>query len=920
MPVFRPILAFLLLASPSSAFAIRPNDDSALSIELASGAAARIQPDVEVRPIALGEGRWNAMWDRQTKVPLRIWGSGISAPRSEGNALAAEEFSRAFLAQHIALLAPGSAIEDFELASNVLSGGVRSVGFVQSRRGVKVARGQISFRFKFDRMIAVASEAFPNLQVEIGPRRISPRLAMQVALQWTDGRVERVNDPVIRAVVLEDGTIAAAHVIPVIVSTRNPIGRWEVDIDAVTGRPFARRQTLLFGAGSLQYNVPERRPGGTRWDAPAKLTDVGIDGATVRTADDGTLSWTSTSAVRVATSVTGSLVDVTNGDGTARATATLELSDGGAAIWNEAADEKKDAQLTAFIAARTARDYMEGLVPNLRVLNAQLPVVVNIADVCNAFSDGLSINFFQSGSGCENTARLPDVVRHEYGHTIHFHAIIPGVGDFESALSEGGADYLAATMVNDSGMGRGFFFTDDPLRELDPSDRERIWPTDIDRDPHETGLIFAGAMWDLRKLMIEKYGMERGVELTDRLWYGVFERATSIPTSYVEVLVGNDDDGDLDNGTPDMCAVTDVFRAHGLAGATDAGLDIGTVSLDGWNVSLPVTEKGLCPGFEVTSATMVWERRGSPGSGATLPMTKDGDVYKAAIPEQDAGNVVRYRVTLEVASGEILNYPDNAADPFYETFIGTVTPIYCTDFESDPMDQGWSHEMIRGSGMRARDEWEWGSLNSDPSSGDPSRAFSGDNVVGNDIGLTQFGFGTYQRNKVEELKSPVIDVSGHQVVRLQYRRWLTVEDADFDQAEILVGDTQLWSNFASADGMGGTNHIDREWRFHDVDLTSVVEQTGAQIQIIYRLTSDDGYQLGGWTIDDFCLMGWDAPPPPEMPPPEMPPPEMMMPMPDDPGPKLIEDEGGCGCTSARTSGSIAIGWLLLGLALLVRRR
>ncbi len=119
------------------------------------------------------------------------------------------------------------------------------------------------------------------------------------------------------------------------------------------------------------------------------------------------------------------------------------------------------------------------------------------------------------------------------------------------------------------------------------------------------------------------------------------------------------------------------------------------------------------------------------------------------------------------------------------------------------------------------------------------------------------GLGTYQRNKVEELTSPLIDVSGHEQVRLQYRRWLTVEDGDFDQAEILSGDTQLWTNLAS--GGRGLDHVDREWRFHDVDLTSAAAQNGGQIQLTYRLTSDGGVQLGGWTLDDFCIVGVEGP-------------------------------------------------------------
>src|SRR5687768_17216382 len=113
-------LSILALLVPSTALAFRPIDDRRAAIELAGGEVVRPQIDVEHRRVSL-PGRWQAMFDRHTGVPVRIWGGGIEAPKSERSPQAAEQFSRAFLAEHLALLAPGASIEDFELVSNVLS-------------------------------------------------------------------------------------------------------------------------------------------------------------------------------------------------------------------------------------------------------------------------------------------------------------------------------------------------------------------------------------------------------------------------------------------------------------------------------------------------------------------------------------------------------------------------------------------------------------------------------------------------------------------------------------------------------------------------------------------------------------------------------------------------------------------------------
>ena len=49
--------------------------------------------------------RWQALWDGDTGAPLRVFGAGIAAPGTVANARVAEDFSRAFLADHLDLLA-----------------------------------------------------------------------------------------------------------------------------------------------------------------------------------------------------------------------------------------------------------------------------------------------------------------------------------------------------------------------------------------------------------------------------------------------------------------------------------------------------------------------------------------------------------------------------------------------------------------------------------------------------------------------------------------------------------------------------------------------------------------------------------------------------------------------------------------------
>ena len=63
---------------------------------------------------------------------------------------------------------------------------------------------------------------------------------------------------------------------------------------------------------------------------------------------------------------------------------------------------------------------------------------------------------------------------------------------------------------------------------------------------------------------------------------------------------------------------------------------------------------------------------------------------EAILPEQDAGNVIQFKITVTLGNGEEVYFPRNPASPEYETFVGEVVPLYCTDFELDPELDGWS--------------------------------------------------------------------------------------------------------------------------------------------------------------------------------------------------------------------------------------
>ncbi|HZO16094.1 MAG TPA: hypothetical protein VFB62_22625, partial [Polyangiaceae bacterium] len=354
-------------------------------------------------------GRWVASWDDATKVPSRIFGTGIQAPGTVAFADAAEIFARTFLERHLELLAPGALPGDFELASNVVHGGQRVVAFVQKAAGLRVLGGQLSFRFKNDRLFVIASQALPNVHVTPRPLTLSEADLQMEAEHWigmdygADALASDVTGPFVLPIV-RDGYVADYRIVMrVTVDTRAMVSRWAVFLDADSGVPVAREQLLRFATGTVMYNVPVRRPTDVRADYPARSATLLVDAVSATTDDNGVLTFADGAPVQVASALAGPLVSVNN-DAGPNASTIFTLDPGGTIVWNAANEPEIDAQLTSFIHARIAKDHGLGLAPDLSgFIDNLLPVNVNISDLCNAFYDGQAINFFQEGGPCENT-------------------------------------------------------------------------------------------------------------------------------------------------------------------------------------------------------------------------------------------------------------------------------------------------------------------------------------------------------------------------------------------------------------------------------------------------------------------------------------------------------------------------------------
>ncbi len=822
---------------------------------VAAGRAPRMSRVLERTAVP---GGWQGLRDRDTGVLTQLWGNYVDVPGAMRDSAIAERAARAFLATHLDRLAPGARLDDFVLVTNRVDGtpagsaagwprgfsdrARRTVAFRQVWNGLRVVGGQVHVVFAHDRLFVAGSEALPRVQLAMpragraSPARAEAWLRSETRLAATARPTgERVVLPIVHGA----GDIEY-HVADVLDATA-PAGRWDVYV-APDGAPLLRVNRLSYATSTLRFDVGERRPTGPRRLAPANRTNILVDGTATVTGADGSFTWPGTAPAVVEPSVVGALVQVVN---TAGALATAQLiaqpgaqpgtQPGPPVDWSLATDEFGDAQLTAYIYATVAKDRARGMHPSLAWLDQALQVHVNEDLSCNAFSTGDDIHFFRKDAMCENTARLADVVLHEFAHSFHTQSIIPGAGAFNQPMSEGIADFFAANILEDTGIGRGFNFDDTAVRELDPVGTELRFPDDVNGSPHLSGLIIAGALWDLRKALIAELGATQGIAVTEQIYVGILQHARDMPTSYLAALTADDNDGDLGNGTPHGCAIETAFGRHGLAGATFEPTTISVPAVSGTTVSFAVTvPTGPCVRPQVTAMSLTWQL--GTGDATTLALTAQGAAWSATLPTQPDNTIILYKAVATFADGSTANLPDNPADPLYQLLVGTPTPIWCESFDADPQ---WM--------QIGQEEWEVAPPSFDF---DAPAAFTGQNVLGTNVRT----LGTYNAFNFTSIVTPPLDASGYEHVHLQFRRWLTVEDGTFDTASVEINGETVWQNATST--ATNIDHVDKEWRLFDVELTPSASVTPpAAVTIAWSLDPDGTRQLGGWNIDDVCLVG-----------------------------------------------------------------
>jgi len=602
------------------------------------------------RAAAALPGSWTAEVDRRTGAVEFIEGSGLPWIPGNGNRLSAGELGLesdgaidlALLESRARALLPaleaamGLTGETLSLNPNRSGQPGEHLWFVDFdvlRDGLRISGARVVFRINNGNLIQIGSENLPAPGTPTPKVRISADEALRVVERHVGGfwRVDEILEPGTLRLLPVDLPSARggyetgrgrglAAVWEILFVRDGVVGTWRARVDATSGallefydvnhytkakvtggaferdRPAAER-VLAMPWANVASGVYANSAGVYEFSGSTATTT--LNGKYVRVSDScGTISKSSDAAGAIAL-------------GTSTGTDCTTPGSGGAG--------NTHASRTQFYSLNRAKEAARGWLPSNSWLNAQLTANVNINQVCNAYWNGSSVNFFRSGSGCANTGELPGVALHEYGHGLDSN---DGNGSSpDNGTGETYGDITAALATHQSCIGNGFLSSNcsgygnactacTGVRDIDWAKHSNNVPSTVGnftqaicpnpsasnpnykgpcgKEGHCESLVSSEAVWDLAARDLPTPGTGAAWAIVDRLWYLSRSTATAaftcVKTTTPWTANGcstgslwrvfravDDDDGNLTNGTPHGGALYAAFNRHGIACTTDAG-------------------------------------------------------------------------------------------------------------------------------------------------------------------------------------------------------------------------------------------------------------------------------------------------------------------------------------------------------------
>lgn len=845
---------------------------------------------------------WRSVMNASTRLPHRAFGPALEVP---GNNLT--EKAASFVANDLAAFG----IEfDGEWTIQNSTGRHQWAFANQSIEGIRVEGGNIITKWWNDQLVMWGADWFRDVEIPTGEQLslMAIEEAASAGLELDEWSAPQLD--IVRLVALPgvQGTQEWHLVQTIFINGR--VGaiprRYETWVDVHSGEVLMRQNRVVHIDGRVSMpasdSKPERVVKRMGLDSPAEAMVISgvikstinemypyeasiemplpmlflpIPGGSVTTDIDGSFISTASGSEFTVVDLSGSWSTVYTGGNTPQV--GVQFEDGYNDVNLDALGNVKER--SAYRSVTLIHEHMKSYMPNFNGLDFSLTTNIDVEGECNAFYDGISVNFYDTGGGCNPTSLIADVVWHEYGHGINdYYYNSLGAGFNNGAMNEGYADLWAMSLGDIAEIGKGFYTdNEDGIRKYDAD--PKVYPEDLVGEVHADGEIICGAWYDTHLLMGGDWDatMELFIDAYPGLQATVQNgnEGQAYTDVLIDVLQADDDDGDLSNGTPNAAAIVEGFDLHGISVFSYAEIDHSPVEFaTAEEVLLIEAETEIVFPYNLYfDAVRLWYQTEAGGEWTELEMENEegSSTFTASIPAQEEGSVVAYYMGITDDFGGIAAVTPfasaNAPYPNLPNFVLVgVEPILVNDSDEYSDFGGWT-TGLPGVDDATTGIWEESiPVGSYAEVNDPSTIVAP--TSDHTIGLAGYAFITGLNPGVNDgigandvdagkttLVSPIIDLTAFEDPIMTYWRWYANAPAsganpasDWWQVEISNDGGSNWQYLEN------TLQQDISWRRMAFRVSDVIEPTDSfQMRFIASDSTTLGEYLDGGSLIEAAL-------------------------------------------------------------------
>ena len=817
------------------------------------GGAANLQNTLATRY----GGEWHTyLWNPLSNTPELAYGSGVSLSSVPlGTQAAAEAAAMSFIERNADLL--GAVPADLKVAEVPRGAGKVAVHFVQQHHGVPVEGSRVFALFtESGRLIAFGSTFHRNIDVNPVPALGASAAAAraQADLPFNPATDRILEAPELRVLPVPGDEAGVVHHLTwrVVVGTSEPYGAWVTHVDAHSGAILQRVNDVHHaysgnatgsvdtGAGYCANN-PQSLP---LRDMFVTITGIG----SVTTDSTGAFLSGGTGGNRaISALLDGPLINVNDVQfGDAVFNGTIQENVPFNIHFNDATPSRR-SERDVFYWVNKTNAYVKSIDPTWSI--PKHTASVNVNSSCNANWTTWHMNFFREGGGCANTGIINDVVAHEYGHGIQ-HTLIGGQGG--QGLGEGNADISGTNLIDDSVIGRGFNLN---VCTGGIRDCENLftYPDDvIGQEIHFAGQVICGFNWDTRQALEASLGQAAGKSHCGYLWH--YSRKLLIPTTQPAQVLGyfimDDDDANLENGTPHLDEICEGATNHGFACPefgviiTHSPLSSTTDHNNDYTVSAEI--RSTVTSIDIASVFY----RIDGGSFSEVSMANvGGNIYEGDIPAQAQDASVEYYIYGKDASDNERTHPTGAPSTLHQFYVAS-------SIDALEVNSGWT---VGAAGDNAT-TGIWVRVDPNPTIAQPGDDHTpapgimcfvtGQGPIGGGDGDQDVDNGT------TTLFSPVMNLSqATQQCVVAYYRWYSNNLGGAPNADNWVVDVSNdgGSTWTSVENVNPPNNDQNNWRLIEVDIIDLFGSPNL-VQLRFRASDLATPSLIEGAVDDLTVL------------------------------------------------------------------